>query len=74
MLVNLCFLRGKGEHIFREWYGQLRQLSALIPSSIPFLCLTATATQAMQNPIVKDLQLKDFVQTWNWLSCGSAKT
>ena len=39
----------------------MRQLRALIPSSIPFLCLTATATQAMQNPIVKDLQLKDFV-------------
>lgn len=55
--VNLCLLNGRGEHIFQEWYGHLRETH----STYTVLC-TLTAS-APQNTIVKDLQLKDiFIQ------------
>ena len=50
--VNLCLLNGRGEHIFQEWYGQLRETQNTYSVLYTFPCLP---TSALQNTIVKDV-------------------
>ena len=42
---------------FRRWYGQISQLRSLIPSSTPFVALTATATHHVHDVIIRSLQM-----------------
>ena len=48
----LCFLcRGMGDK-FRQWYGHISQLRSLVPSTIPVVALTATATTSTKSQII----------------------
>ena len=42
---------------FRRWYGQISQLRSLIPSSTPFVALTAAATHHVHDVIIRSLQM-----------------
>ena len=65
-------LRKKGEHIFQEWYGHLRQLRSLIPSPIPLIKILYSFKEYWIGQTFF-WKWQKFLQTWNWLSYGSAK-
>ena len=50
--VTLSLLNGRGEHIFHEWYGRLRETQNTYSVLYTFPCST---TSALQNNIVKDV-------------------
>ena len=57
--------RGKDsttEEAFRKDYGRLSELRSLVHRDVPVIALTATATEATRNMIIKDLCTKDCVQ------------
>ena len=57
--------RGKDsttEEAFRKDYGRLSELRSLVHRDVPVIALTATATEATRNMIIKDLCMKDCVQ------------
>lgn len=63
----LChfFIRGKDsatEEAFRKDYGRLAELRSLLHRDVPFVALTATATEATRNTIIKDLCMQSCVQ------------
>ena len=61
----LLFTRGKDsvtEEAFRKDYGRLAELRSLLHRHVPFIALTATATEATRKLIMKDLCMKDCVQ------------
>jgi ATP-dependent DNA helicase RecQ len=57
--------RGKDsltEEAFRSDYGRLAELWSLVHKNVPFIALTATATEATRKTIIKDLCMRDCVQ------------
>ena len=61
------FFSGKGNKkrrlpAYRPCYGQLGELRSLVDGSIPVVALTATATKATRDTIMKDLSMKYCIQ------------
>ncbi|XP_028419193.1 uncharacterized protein LOC114544901, partial [Dendronephthya gigantea] len=50
------------EEAFRRDYGRLSELRSLVHRDIPVIALTATATEATQKTIIKDLCMKNCVE------------
>ncbi|CAB4006726.1 Hypothetical predicted protein [Paramuricea clavata] len=50
------------EEAFRSDYGRLAELRSLVHKNVPFIALTATATEATRKTIIKDLCMRDCVQ------------
>ena len=66
----ICFLslfishRGKDNKsaaAFRADYGRLGELRSLLKKDVPFICLTATATDKTREVIVKELCMEEYV-------------
>ena len=51
--------RKRQARAFREWYSHLGEIRALVEHDVPFLCLTATASESTQRKISKILCLKN---------------
>lgn len=49
------------EEAFRKDYGRIGELRSLLHRSVPFIALTATATEAVRKTIMRDLHLYDCV-------------
>lgn len=50
-------LRGMGK-VFRSWHGEVCQLRSLLPTGVPFVALTATATTQVRTIISNQLQME----------------
>ena len=48
----------KGRVTFRQWYSCLKELRSLVPSGLPFLALTATASKTTKKDIFEVLEFK----------------
>ena len=46
---------------FRRWFYKLSELRSLVNKEVPFMAVTATATQKTKDTIVTVLRLQDFV-------------
>ena len=67
IILNFCLfsIRGKDsatEEAFRRDYGRLAELRSLLHREVPFVALTATATEATKKTIIKDLCMLNCVQ------------
>ncbi len=58
------FIRGKNsltEEAFRKDYGRLAEIRSLVHRDVPFIALTATATEVTRKTIIEDLCMKGCV-------------
>lgn len=66
LVLNALFCsRGKGhatEEAFMRDYGRLAEVRSLLHRDVPFVALTATATEETKKTIIKDLCMQHCVQ------------
>ena len=63
-VISLFVYRGHSEGkttAFRSQYGELAIIRSMVPSKIPFVALTATATSEIKEYVTRSLGLKDTV-------------
>lgn len=65
-VLHIFLYRGQDdselEEAFRAEYGHLSELRSMLRREVPFIALTATATDAVRTTIIKDLCMFDCVQ------------
>ena len=52
----------KSEEAFRKDYSRLGELRSLVHHDVPFITLTATATETVRRTIIKDLGMDGCVK------------
>lgn len=62
LLIYKGTSRTSRQAAFREHFSKLHEMRSLVPTSTPFVALTATATQETKETILSSLLMTEFVE------------